>query len=246
MCCCYEPSMEFYFIALGMYYPGQRSYQPRSEGSTKSDTLKMNHALYNRATFIIGVHSLTQLPPDQGIEVAFAGRSNAGKSSALNKITNRRGLARTSKRPGRTQEINYFQLDESRHLVDLPGYGYAKVPEKVKLHWQKTLEGYLRQRDSLRGLILLMDIRHPLTEFDRQMLNWCQHVGMATHILLTKADKLSRGAAHAVLHQVQSELIKVFDASRDTESWVTLQLFSALKGDGVKEAQQRLDRWFEL
>ncbi|HEB94511.1 MAG TPA: YihA family ribosome biogenesis GTP-binding protein [Gammaproteobacteria bacterium] len=205
----------------------------------------MRNPLYQRVQFIMGAHSLTQLPPDQGIEIAFAGRSNAGKSSAINKITGQKSLARTSKTPGRTQQINFFKLDEMRHIVDLPGYGYAKVSEKVKRHWQKTLGDYLRQRQSLRGLILMMDIRHPFTEFDRQMLAWCQHEGMPTHILLTKADKLGRGAASSALQKVRNTLVKEFGAARE-DSWVTVQLFSALKGTGVEEALDILDAWFEL
>ena len=130
-----------------------------------------------------------QAPPDAGYEVAFAGRSNAGKSSALNALTQRKSLARTSKTPGRTQHLVFFELDGERRLVDLPGYGYAKVPEKVRRHWGLAMETYLSGRESLRGLVLMMDVRHPLTDFDKQMLQWCQHAGMPVHILLTKADK---------------------------------------------------------
>ncbi len=203
----------------------------------------MMHPLYQQATFITGAHNLSQLPPDVGIEVAFAGRSNSGKSSAINRITGQKSLARTSKTPGRTQQINYFSLDETRHIVDLPGYGYAKVSGKVKRHWQQTLEAYLRTRNSLRGLVLMMDIRHPFNDFDSQMIAWCQHTGMPLHILLTKADKLGRGAAGNVLQQVRQVLSKEYAVERE-QPWATVQLFSALRGLGVEEAWQRLDGWF--
>ncbi len=203
------------------------------------------HPLYQQASFVSGAHTLSQLPPDLGIEVAFAGRSNSGKSSAINCITGQKSLARTSKTPGRTQQINYFALDQQRHIVDLPGYGYAKVSEKIKLHWQRTLEAYLQQRQSLRGLVLMMDIRHPLNDFDRQMILWCRHSDMPLHILLTKADKLSRGAASNVLQQVRQVLAGEYGVERD-HPWATVQLFSALKGVGVEEAWQTLDAWFGL
>ena len=189
----------------------------------------------------MGVAELSQLPPDSGYEVAFAGRSNVGKSSAINAIVGQRSLARVSKRPGRTQQINFFPLDEARQLVDLPGYGYAKVSIQQKRRWQKLLGSYLQTRQALRGLVLVMDIRHPLTPFDEQLLSWCREVGMPAHLLLTKADKLSRGAAHNVLHQVRGSLNKNNSADE-----VTLQLFSASKQRGVEEAHVMLDSWFEL
>lgn len=195
----------------------------------------MNPA-YNRAKFIISVASLPQLPDEKGREVAFAGRSNAGKSSAINTLTNIRGLAHTSKTPGRTQLINFFELDEQRRLVDLPGYGYAKVPEQVKQQWQRLLEQYLRDRESLVGLVLVMDVRHPMTEFDEQMLLWAEAAQMPVHILLTKCDKLKRGPATATYHQV----CKVVDAYQIP---VTVQLFSSLKRQGVEQVQQCLDQW---
>ena len=191
---------------------------------------------YHSAHFVMGAHNLSQLPPDDGAEVAFAGRSNAGKSSAINTITNNKSLARTSKRPGRTQQINYFELDESHHLVDLPGYGYAKVPVAVKRHWQQTLSRYLQTRSNLRGLILLMDVRHPLTEYDRQMLDWAHHAAMPVHILLTKADKLKRGPASASLQQVRKALKEIHPGA-------TAQLFSSLKHTGVDTAWNVLDQW---
>jgi GTP-binding protein len=170
--------------------------------------------------------------------VAFAGRSNAGKSSALNTITNRKSLARTSKTPGRTQHLVFFRLNDETRLVDLPGYGYAKVPEKMKLTWGQAMAEYLQTRKSLRGLILLMDVRHPLTEFDQQMLEWCHHAEMRVHILLTKADKLKRGPAQSTLLKVKQTLAHY--------PLVTLQLFSSLKKQGVEEAREKLKNWLEM
>ena len=150
--------------------------------------------LCQQSTFMLSAAKVDQCPDDEGFEVAFAGRSNAGKSSALNTLTHA-SLARTSKTPGRTQLLNFFKLDDERRLVDLPGYGYAKVPIPLKLHWQRHLEAYLGGRESLKGLILMMDIRHPMTDFDLLMLDWAVASGMPMHILLTKADKLTYGAA---------------------------------------------------
>jgi GTP-binding protein len=193
---------------------------------------------YRHAQFLKSAAQLRQSPPDEGTEVAFAGRSNAGKSSALNALCGQKSLARASKTPGRTQLLNYFSLDDSRRLVDLPGYGYAKVPEEVKRQWQKSLADYIEHRNCLRGLILLMDIRHPLKEFDLQMLQWNTHHGLPTHILLTKADKLKKGAAKSTLLRVQREL--------DDRPEITIQLFSALKHQGIDECHRVLDIWFEL
>jgi GTP-binding protein len=192
--------------------------------------------VYNRAKFIISVASLAQLPFDAGREVAFAGRSNAGKSSAINTITNIRGLAHTSKTPGRTQLINFFELDDERRLVDLPGYGYAKVPERIKRQWQQLLEDYLQGRNSLCGLVLVMDVRHPMTEFDEQMLLWANAVEMPVHILLTKSDKLKRGAASTALLQVRKAVAEYTNP-------ITVQLFSSLKRDGVEQVHTQLDGW---
>ena len=193
--------------------------------------------LYRQAHYTISATQLSELPVDTGIEVAFAGRSNAGKSSAINTITGINALARTSKTPGRTQMINFFNLDEDRALVDLPGYGYAKVPEKMKIRWQQTLGKYLETRQALRGLMLMMDIRHPLKEFDLQMIAWANNANLSVHILLTKADKLKRGAAMASLHTVTAELKK-----RDLTA--SMQLFSSLKKSGKDEAIKKLDSWF--
>lgn len=193
---------------------------------------------YSHARFMLSIPDPQQAPPDAGYEVAFAGRSNAGKSSALNALTQRKSLARTSKTPGRTQHLVFFELDGERRLVDLPGYGFAKVPEKVRRHWGLAMETYLSGRESLRGLVLMMDVRHPLTDFDKQMLQWCQHARMPVHILLTKADKLKRGPAMSTLLKVQKTLAEQHN--------VSVQLFSALKHTGVEQARAVLDSWLAL
>ena len=195
--------------------------------------------LCQQADFMLSAAKVEQCPDDEGYEVAFAGRSNAGKSSALNTLTHA-SLARTSKTPGRTQLLNFFRLDDERRLVDLPGYGYAKVPIPLKLHWQRHLEAYLGSRRSLVGLILMMDIRHPLTDFDRLMLDWSVASGMPLHILLTKADKLAFGAAKNALLKVQRDI---------QQGWgedVSIQLFSAPKRIGIDEALAVLANWMEL
>jgi GTP-binding protein len=195
---------------------------------------------YRSARFLKSAARPEQAPPDVGREVAFAGRSNAGKSSALNALCDQKALARTSKTPGRTQLLNFFALDEERRLVDLPGYGFARVSEAVKRQWQDAMADYLTQRRCLRGLVLVMDVRHPLKDYDRQMLDWAGHVDLPVHILLTKADKLSRGAASAVLHGVRRDL------GRPGGARVSLQLFSALKRQGLEEVQAVLDRWLDM
>jgi GTP-binding protein len=194
---------------------------------------------YHRTTFQLGTPNTRQAPPDIGLEVAFAGRSNSGKSSALNVITNQKTLARTGKTPGRTQHINFFSVDERRRLVDLPGYGYAKVPREVKARWQRAIAHYLETRRSLRGVILLMDIRHPLKDFDRQVLAWCHAAGLSLHVLLTKADKLKRGPARAALLEVRREIAELHPLA-------TVQLFSALTPAGADEARAVLDHWLEF
>jgi GTP-binding protein len=158
---------------------------------------------YPIAEFLTSANKPSQFVPDQGAEVAFAGRSNAGKSSAINAILGRRGLARTSKTPGRTQLVNFFSVGEGVRVTDLPGYGYARVPDEVRAHWGKLMDSYFRQRQSLSGLFIVMDARRPLTDFDQGMLGWAAQAGCPVHILLTKADKLSRGAASAALHSVR-------------------------------------------
>ncbi len=192
--------------------------------------------LFQNASFFISAHNLRDLPPPTGVEVAFAGRSNAGKSSALNTLANHNRLAYVSKQPGRTQLINFFTLGNDRFLVDLPGYGYAKVPQAMREHWQLTLSAYLSHRTSLFGLVLVMDCRHPLTPLDRQMLDWFCPSGKPVHVLLTKSDKLSRNAASQTLQNVRKEL----DA---TWGNCTVQLFSSLKKQGVEEAEKVIGQW---
>ena len=199
----------------------------------------MTNPFYRQARFLTSAAKLSQCPPDEGFEVAFAGRSNAGKSSAINAICDHRGLTKVSKTPGRTQLINFFGLDEHRRLVDLPGYGFAKVSVKIKREWQRNLAEYLERRQCLRGLVLLMDVRHPLKEFDLQMLEWAAHVGLPVHVLLTKSDKLKRGAA-------SSTLLKVRKALEEMEGEFSVQLFSALKRTGIDEVHGVLDGWLGL
>lgn len=192
---------------------------------------------YTTATFLKSAARVDQLPPDEGFEVAFAGRSNAGKSSALNCLTSIKSLARTSKTPGRTQLINLFSLDEFRRLVDLPGYGYAKVALQVKQDWQKNLAHYLEVRQCLRGLVLLMDSRHPLKELDQMMVNWALDRQLPVHILLTKADKLSRS-------EVKNTVLKVRKHYQLMEEFITVQSFSSLKKEGVEELINKLNEWY--
>ncbi len=187
------------------------------------------------ARYLISAHQLKQLPTDRGIEVAIAGRSNAGKSSAINTLTDQRSLARTSKTPGRTQQIVIFELDEERRIADLPGYGYAKVPLKLKAHWRSVMERYFRTRECLRGVVLVMDIRHPMREFDQQMLAWCDAEDLPCHILLTKADKLKRGPAQSTLLKVRRELPDI----------ASIQVFSSLKKTGLDEFVDKLSGWYE-
>lgn len=196
---------------------------------------------YRLAQFITSAPSLQHCPPEIGAEVAFAGRSNAGKSSTINCLTNNRKLARTSKTPGRTQLINFFSLgNPERRLVDLPGYGYAKVAKKVKDQWQKHLSEYLYERASLKGLVLVMDIRHPLQEYDTLMINWAIERELPTHILLTKCDKLKNGARKTSLMAVNQHL-----SNANVTDLVSVQVFSALKKLGLKELEQQVARWLQ-
>ena len=193
--------------------------------------------LFQNATFYISAHHLRDLPPPVGVEVAFAGRSNAGKSSALNTLANHNRLAYVSKQPGRTQLINFFSLGKDQFLVDLPGYGYAKVPAEMRAHWQMTLSNYFSHRNTLFGWVLVMDCRHPLTPLDRQMLDWFSPSNKPIHVLLTKSDKLSRNAASQTLQTVKKEL-------QSTWGNCTIQLFSSLKKQGVEEAETIINGWF--
>ncbi len=187
--------------------------------------------MYPDAAFIKSANAVGQFVPDEGAEVAVAGRSNAGKSSAINVIVNRRRFARTSKTPGRTQLVNFFALAPGRRLVDLPGYGYAKVSDATRRHWGVLLSTYFEARGSLRGLILVVDIRRGLTEFDERMLAFAASVELPIHVLLTKADKLKRGQAATALLTTRKAL----------GTRATVQLFSALNRDGEEEARQRLE-----
>lgn len=193
---------------------------------------------YNTASFVTSAPDITKLPADTGIEVAFAGRSNAGKSSALNALTDQK-LARTSKTPGRTQLINTFDLadvDDMR-LIDLPGYGFAKVPIEMKKKWQKSLGEYLQKRQSLKGIVILMDIRHPLKDLDRDLINWAIGSEIPVLALLTKADKLKQGPRKSQVLQVRRELSTL-------DGDITVHAFSSLKGTGLPEVAKKLDEWF--
>ena len=198
----------------------------------------MSEALFRRARFRLAAHELHQLPADTGAEVAFAGRSNAGKSSALNRICDQVGLARTSKTPGRTQQLVVFDLDEQRRLIDLPGYGYAKVPTGLRDHWRELIDAYLTGRQSLRGVVLIMDSRHPLKDFDRLMLQYCRDINLACHVLMTKVDKLSRGEAARTLLGTRREMGTLCPAA-------TIQPFSSLDKIGIDEARQAIGRWLQ-
>ena len=190
---------------------------------------------FHSARFLTSASTLAQCPPDEGAEVAFCGRSNAGKSSAINALTGQKSLARTSKTPGRTQLLNFFTLDGGYRLVDLPGYGYARVSISVRDHWRKHLDNYLRARTSLRGLVLLMDIRHPLKEFDQMMIDWSAQADMPLQILLTKADKLKRGGQQNSLLNVRHQL----------PDRVGIQVFSATRKVGIDLLNQQLTQWLE-
>lgn len=190
---------------------------------------------FQNAKFLTSAAELEHLPPDTGVEVAFAGRSNAGKSSTLNAVCQHKGLAKTSKTPGRTQLINFFALGDDRHLVDLPGYGYAAVSREIKQRWQVTLSEYLQTRQCLRGLVLVMDIRHPVKEYDQNMLEWAVAIELPTLILLNKADKLSRSAAQTTLNDVQKQL--------GVYANISVQLFSATHKTGLAQVQQLLSQW---
>lgn len=204
--------------------------------NTPQQKLGVSAPKYRQAQFLTSASKVSQCPADEGWEVAFAGRSNAGKSSAINSLTDNKKLARTSRTPGRTQLINFFALTETQRLVDLPGYGYAKVPMAIKNAWNKQLENYLRQRESLRGMILLMDSRHPMQPFDEQMLGWALQAHMPVHILLTKSDKLKKGPAKATLLKLRAQL-------SEHKELVSMQLFSALKHTGHQELISVLDAW---
>lgn len=192
---------------------------------------------YAKTYFVTSAPDISHLPTDDGVEIAFAGRSNAGKSSALNTLTNQKSLARTSKTPGRTQLINLFETAPNCRLVDLPGYGYAQVPEEVKRKWQKSLGEYLQKRESLKGIVILMDIRHPLKDLDQQMIDWAVQSNLPVMLLLTKCDKLASGAQKKQLNIVK-EAILPFQGD------ITVAIFSSLKRTGLEQLKQKLDLWF--
>lgn len=193
--------------------------------------------IFARCQFLTSAHKVSQLPEDTGLEVAIAGRSNAGKSTTINTLVGNKKLAKVSKTPGRTQLLNCFDLGDDRRLVDLPGYGYAKVPKKVKDHWQKEINTYLQKRKSLIGVVVVMDIRHPLKEFDQQFLYWADQSGLYSHVLLNKSDKFKSGKKKATLLEVKRALQEI---SRTT----TIQTFSGLKKEGITELSQVLSSWF--
>lgn len=192
---------------------------------------------YQNTHFITSAPDIRHLPEDEGIEIAFAGRSNAGKSSSLNRLTNQRNLAKTSKTPGRTQLINLFKVTEGCHIVDLPGYGFAQVPLEMKKKWQKSLGEYLQKRQCLKGLVVLMDIRHPMKDLDQQLIYWAVDSGIPVQVLLTKADKLKQGARKA-------QVLKIREAAMAFGGDVRVDAFSSLKGLGVDILRNKLDEWF--
>ncbi|ELD2206624.1 YihA family ribosome biogenesis GTP-binding protein [Vibrio parahaemolyticus] len=192
---------------------------------------------YQNTHFITSAPDIRHLPEDEGVEIAFAGRSNAGKSSALNRLTNQKSLAKTSKTPGRTQLINLFKVEEGCHIVDLPGYGFAQVPVEMKNKWQKSLGEYLQKRECLKGLVVLMDIRHPMKDLDQQMIFWAIDSRIPVQVLLTKADKLKSGARKQTLLKIRKQ-VETFGGD------VSVDVFSSLKGLGVDQLRAKLDTWF--
>ncbi|MFZ0219211.1 MAG: ribosome biogenesis GTP-binding protein YihA/YsxC [Candidatus Aquirickettsiella sp.] len=198
----------------------------------------MSSHVFPLTVFLKSAAQLEQLPPDQGAEVAFIGRSNSGKSTALNSITGKKGLAKTSKTPGRTQLLNFFQISEHLRLVDLPGYGFANVPDDKKADWEKTIATYLKIRKSLKGLVITMDIRHPLKDRDQAMLKWASHYQIPVHILLTKADKLTRSQAANTL-ELTNQQLDLLNKSCE------IQIFSATKPIGLESARRRILNWLQ-
>jgi GTP-binding protein len=197
--------------------------------------------LFQQAVFLTTVANLRDMPQDSVREVAFAGRSNAGKSSTINTLAGRVRLAYVSKTPGRTQHLNYFTLAEGKYFVDLPGYGYAKAPEAIRSQWEGLIGPYLNKREQLAGLVVIMDIRRPMTDLDLRLIDWFRPTGRPIHILLSKADKLSRQEQTKALRSVKAEVATWGDADL-----YSVQLFSSLKKTGVEEAEQVLARWLEI
>ncbi|WP_407079051.1 ribosome biogenesis GTP-binding protein YihA/YsxC [Candidatus Williamhamiltonella defendens] len=199
--------------------------------------LKKTNNNYHSSRFVMSAPNIHHLPPDQGMEVAFSGPSNAGKSSALNTLTQQKKLAKISKIPGRTQLINLFEVSEGIRLVDLPGYGYASVPLEIKIKWQKALNEYLNKRDCLRGLVILMDIRHPLNNLDQQMIAWAINKRIPIYLLLTKVDKLSKSASKIQLNMVKEAILPFMGD-------IEVDVFSSLKKIGIDKLQNKLNAWF--
>lgn len=195
-------------------------------------------SILSDSRYLASAHELHELPADVGAEVAFAGRSNAGKSSAINALAGRRKLAFVSRTPGRTQTINFFECGTNRRLVDLPGYGYAAVPQRERKHWGELISAYLQSRASLRGLVVIVDARHPLTPLDRQLLDWHAQSGQPVLVLLTKADKLSRSDAAKALKRAQGVLPRLHPQA-------TAQLFSAVDGTGQRHALGVISAWLK-
>ncbi len=201
-------------------------------------TITVDNRYYRKAQFLISAGNAKQFPI-HGHEVAFSGRSNAGKSSAINTLCDNKGLARTSKTPGRTRLVNFFAMDEEHRIVDLPGYGFAKVPIAVKKEWEKLMTHYLSDQQALSGLVVIMDIRHPLNDTDWQMLEWCNHYNLPAHVLLTKADKIKRGAQ-------QNSKLQTIKQLKDANITATVQTFSALKKTGLDELVAKLNEWLAI
>lgn len=236
-CCAAQAANLYQFqrrlVNIKMYVGWLSLYRPVTMNDYRTLSTMIN---FSQTRFLKSAPTLALSPKDCGIEVAFVGRSNAGKSSAINVIVGQQKLARTSKTPGRTQLMNFFEVDEDRRLVDLPGYGYAQVPERVQSQIQVMLQSYLTNRHCLQGLILLMDIRQALTHRDHTLLQIAQERALPVHILLTKCDKLKRGASNNILLQIRKNLTGYVDVSAQT--------FSALKHLGLEEVQQKLTDWF--
>lgn len=193
---------------------------------------------FRKAKFVTAFSASSKPPEDRFIEVAFAGRSNAGKSSSLNALTGQKKLARTSSKPGRTQQINFFGIDEKRFLVDLPGYGYAAVSKTLKQEWQGLMEGFLRSRQSLRGVVIIMDIRHPLKESDCQMIEWCDERNLPMHLVLTKADKIKKNKVNQTLFSVQKDV-------KEVQTPISVQVFSSETKLGLPELKAKLSEWMK-
>ena len=198
-------------------------------------------SILQNVSFVISTNQFDELPSDSGREIAFAGRSNAGKSSAINTLTNKTRLAFVSKQPGRTQLINFFKIKDMQSLVDLPGYGFAKVPKPMKDHWRKLLPKYLQERKSLIGLVLVVDIRRELTELDTQMLDWFAPQKKPIHVLLTKSDKVSKDKSLRTLNKINNELKEKWGKKFNVEC--SAQLFSSLKKQGIEKATEKIEQW---